>query len=161
MKKILVVVCMVLFLVSFVSVECATADRFVKNNDGTVTDTQERLMWADHDSASEMTWSQAKNYCEGYSGGGKSGWRMPTQNELAQLYGNNWRSLPWKTEDDRALLFSSGDYRSVITINGPYLWASETRGSEAAVFSVVVGGSGWASQSKSYHLRALPVRSGN
>ena len=35
MKKILVVFCLALFLVSFVSVECATAaDRFVKNSSG-------------------------------------------------------------------------------------------------------------------------------
>ena len=89
MKKILAFVCMALLLVSFVSAEHATAaDCFVKNNDGTVTDTQTGLMWADRDNGSDISWFNAENYCKGYSGGGKSGWRMPTQNELAQLHGS-------------------------------------------------------------------------
>ena len=53
MKKILVFVCLVVFLVTFVSAATA-ADRFVKNNDGTVTDTETNLMWAAKDNGSDI-----------------------------------------------------------------------------------------------------------
>ena len=139
MKKILVVVCLALLLGSFVSVECATAaDRFVNNNDGTVTDTQTKLMWADKDNGSDIGWSNAKSYCEEYSVGGKSDWRMPTLDELAQLY-------------------SSGAYGSVITKTGPLIWASELSGSDAAFFGSN-GGSRYLSHQSFALRRALPVR---
>ncbi len=142
MKRILVLVCMVLFLATLVSVEYAAADRFVNNNDGTVTDTQTGLMWADHDNGSEVNWFTAKSYCEGYSGGGKSGWRMPTTDELGQLR-------------------NSGAYGSVIKKTAEYVWASETRGSDAAYFTFFNGTRYWRSQSYSSSFsRALPVRSG-
>ena len=141
MKKILVVVCMVLFLGSIVSVEYAAADRIVKNNDGTVTDTDTGLMWADKDNGSNINWFSAKSYCEGYSGGGKSGWRMPTIDELAQLY-------------------SIRAYGPVIRRTAYVVWASETRDSDAALFDFSNGRWGWDPQSYvSTVFRALPVRS--
>ena len=146
MKKILVVVWMVLFLATFVSVERATAaDRFVNNNDGTVTDTQTGLMWADHDNGSNINWFSAKSYCEGYSGGGKSGWRMPTVDELWNLYTNKAN-------------------RSMITFTEQYVWASETRLTKfvtvAAYIDFRFGKVGEYSQSLNVDHRALPVRSG-
>ena len=47
------------------------------NGDGTVTDPDTGLMWASQ-AKNNTSWTDAKNYCEGYSGGGHSGWRMPT-----------------------------------------------------------------------------------
>ena len=143
MKRILVFVFLVFFLGTFVSAEyAAAADRFVNNKDGTVTDTQTGLMWADSDNGSDVNWYTAESYCKGYSGGGKSGWRMPTQDELAQLYGN-------------------GAYGSVIKRTGWYVWASETRGSElAALFLFNIGIREWAYQYYNSDTRAHPVRLG-
>ncbi len=142
MKRILVLVCLVLFLATLVSVEYAAADRIVNNKDGTVTDTQTGLMWADHDNGSDINWNNAKSYCQGYSGGGKSGWRMPTMSELGQLH-------------------SSGAYGSVIKKTGRFVWSSETRGSEAYGFEFNLGVKAWSPQSfASVGDRALPVRSG-
>lgn len=145
MKRILVFVCMVLFLVSFVSADyAAAADRFVNNNNGTVTDTQTGLMWADHDNGANINWPNAKIYCEGYSGGGKSGWRMPTIDELRQLY-------------------SSGAYGSVIQrskIGHLCIWSSETSGSDAATLDFGSGNRFIDPQSIYFDHRALPVRSG-
>ena len=45
-----------MFWGSFVSAEYATADRFANNKDGTVTDTQTGLMWADHDNGANINW---------------------------------------------------------------------------------------------------------
>jgi hypothetical protein len=142
MKRILVLACMILFLGTFVSVEYATAaDRIVNNKDGTVTDTKTGLMWADHDNGSNINWWGAKSYCEGYSGGGKSGWRMPTIDELRQLN-------------------SSGAYGSVIKKTSSFVWSSEIRGSDAAYFNFTLWPSGWGHQSKDGSYRTLPVRSG-
>lgn len=120
------------------------AARFVNNGNGTVTDTQTGLMWADQDNGSSINWYSADRYCEVYSGGGKSGWRMPTIDELQQLY-------------------DSGAYGSVIKRTGfGYVWSSETRGYyDAANFIFNGGGRGWCPLTGGYHNRALPVRSGN
>ena len=125
----------------------AQADRFVNNGNGTVTDTQTGLMWADKDNGANINWPNAKIYCEGYSGSGKSGWRMPTIPELQQLY-------------------SSGAYGTVITKTGyGNIWSSETRlflgRSEAAIFFFTYGDRNWIRQSYDGSTRALPVRSGN
>ena len=137
----MMLVCMVLFLGSLVSVEyMEAADRFVNKKDGTVTDTQTGLMWAAQDNGSKINWVNAKNYCEGYNGSGKSGWRMPTITELGELY-------------------SSGAYGSVIKKTGRAVWSSETQGSNAAYFSFTNGSRIWYPQSTANTRRALPVRS--
>ncbi len=118
----------------------AQAARLVNNNDGTVTDTQTGLMWADHDNGSNINWSNAKNYCEGYNGGGKSGWRLPTLDELRSL--------------------NSSAYGSVIKRTGFWFWASETKGSYAASYGFGYGARYWTHQSTNSDYRALPVRSG-
>lgn len=120
----------------------AQADRFVNNGNGTVTDTQTGLMWADKDNGSNINWSNAKSYCEGYSGGGKSGWRMPTIEDLRSLY-------------------NSGAYGSVIKKASDCVWASERDGYRAAYFLFYNGFQGWSHYSLDYYGRALPVRSGN
>lgn len=125
---------------AFVSVEhAAAADRFVNNNNGTVTDTQTGLMGADHDSGYNINWFNAESYCKGHSGGGKYGWRMPTIDELTQLC-------------------RRGAYGSVIVKSGWYVWSSETRDSKAAVFDLGSGYGDWLRKS-SGNGRALPVRS--
>ena len=144
MKRILVFVCLVLLSGTLASAEYAAADRFVNNNDGTVTDTQTGLMWADQDNGSGIHWPGARSYCEGYSKGGKSGWRMPTIAELKQLH-------------------SSGAYGSVIKKTSSFVWSSETKasleGKTAYIFNFRHGSWYWVRQSGVY--RALPVRSGN
>ncbi len=143
MKRILVLVFMLLFLGYFASEEyAAAADRFVNNKDGTVTDTQTGLMWADHDNGSNTNWDNAESICRGYSGGGKSGWRMPAIDELWQLY-------------------NSSAYGSVITKSGRWVWSSETSsyGPAATAFDFDAGGRYGYPKSEHEGMRALPVRS--
>jgi hypothetical protein len=137
------------FMGTFVFAEYAAAakeigrhGRFIAYDDGTVMDTSTNLMWAARDNGSDINWYNAKSYCESYSGGGYTGWRMPTVDELAGLYG-------------------SGNYASVIKLTGDRVWASETRtGYEAVYFQFGYGKPHWTYQG--YHIghRALPVRSG-
>ncbi|MDA8124677.1 MAG: DUF1566 domain-containing protein [Deltaproteobacteria bacterium] len=143
MKRILVLVCFALFLGSLVSVgSAAAANRFVNNNDGTVTDTQTGLLWADHDSGVDNTWYNADYFCKNYSGGGKTGWRMPSAAELLALH-------------------AGGAYGSVIKKTGDFLWASETvGGTHGYTVSFVSGEKYYVLLGNAYKTRALPVRSG-
>jgi len=120
--------------------EIKRAGRFIAYNNGTVLDTNTNLMWAARDNGNNIHWKGAKNYCENYNGGGYTDWRMPMQDELAELY-------------------ARGAHNNVINIQYKYdwVWASETRGSDAAYFNFDLGEPGWT---KGMYLRALPVRSG-
>lgn len=60
--------------------------RFIAYDNGTVWDTQTKLMWAAKDNGKDINWDDAKSYCENYRGGGYNNWRMPTLDELEELY---------------------------------------------------------------------------
>ena len=109
--------------------------RFMDSKEGVLLDTKTNLMWAVKDNGSNINWASAKSYCENYRGGGYTDWRMPTQDELAELY----------------------VAREAIT---GWVWASETRGSDAAYFFLPAGLLHWGPQSSDSSARALPVRSG-
>ena len=124
---------------------------FIAYNNGTVLDTRTNLMWAEEDNEFGINWANAKSYCKNYRRGGYTDWRMPTLDELEGLYesGN----------------YENGDKSgNVIQITGWFVWASETRGSEAAYFdfNFGLGGRNWVHQSYAGdgNYRALPVRSG-
>ncbi len=61
-------------------------DRFVDNGDGTVTDTETGLMWAQTDNMGNINWHDARLYCENIILGRYDDWRMPTISELETLY---------------------------------------------------------------------------
>ncbi len=75
---------------------CPTANRFVDNGNGTVTDTCTGLMWQ-KDTADingdgtytweqdEVTWQQALQYCESLEFAGHSDWRLPNVRELQSI----------------------------------------------------------------------------
>ncbi len=129
--------------------------RFIAYDNGTVLDTKTNLMWAAKDNGSVINWHDARNYCESYREGGYNDWRMPTQDELAGLY-----------DSSKARKTTCG-YNAGITelldLTCNWVWASETRGSEAAAFWFSVGIRYWrppVQRLQQYGYRALPVRSG-
>jgi len=95
-------------------------------------------MWAARDNGRNVNWASARNYCENYRGGGVTGWRMPTQDELAGLY-------------------ASGVHKDKIA-NISLLWAADTRGSDAAALGFGLGERLWMPQATGNLLRVLPVR---
>ena len=124
--------------------------RFIAYNNGMVLDTRTNLMWAADDNGINIDWYNAKSYCESYRGGGYTDWRMPRQDELAGLY-------------DAAKTYESNCgydvyLTALIHLSCSALWASETQGAAAAAFRFRDGERGWAPQSGSGTLRALPVR---
>ncbi len=58
---------------------------YVNNGDGTVMDSNTRLLWewAHHDT--RVTYYAAITYCDGLELGGKTDWRLPTISELFSL----------------------------------------------------------------------------
>jgi len=126
--------------------------RFIAYDNGTVLDTRTNLMWAAKDNGSDINWANAKSYCENYRGGGYSDWRMPTQDELAGLYDAGKTYKPNCGYDVHLT--------ELIRLSCTWAWASETRGSDAALFSFRTGHRYWGPQSGGDAGRALPVRSG-
>jgi len=94
-------------------------DRFIDNQDGTVTDTKTSLMWIKNgwrlDFISAATWAGAKDKCENFRHGGYGNWRLPTIEE--------WRSLIDKNNENPALV----DPNPFVNIVGhmPYWTLSE------------------------------------
>lgn len=132
--------------------------RFIAYNNGTVLDTSTNLMWAARDNGANINWKDAKNYCEGYRGGGYSDWRMPTQDELAGLYDVSKNNTPICAEgvNDKIHL------TSLITFSCLAGWTSETKETwfitTAALFLFSHGYQNWLIRTNFSGLRALPVR---
>jgi hypothetical protein len=144
---------------SIPSSEPKTEERFVENPDGTVSDTKTKLMWAAQDNGRNISWENAKSYCENYNGGGYTDWRMPTQKELAGLYD------PASEGYKPSCAFTVGGVSAgkvyltnLIRLSCWWGWASETRGSEAASYYFYPGARNWNLKSDN-STRALPVRS--
>ena len=121
---------------------------FIAYDDGTVLDERTNLMWATKDNGSDINWHNAKSYCKNYRGGGYTDWRMPTQDELANLYDKNKKNRHGYHVID------------LIEITECCPWASEIRGSGAANFDFNGGDRNWVSTVNDGGGRALPVRSG-
>ena len=141
---------LVVFLVSTIQAD----ERFIDNGDGTVTDTLTSLMWAAADNMGDITWQDAKLYCEhppiaGYK---YSDWRMPTIAELKTLHN---KGLP-KEETDCGL-----DVRinPIIRLSCAWVWASEDKAISAYAFSFRKGYQYLTLMLNKKHFRALPVRS--
>ncbi len=127
--------------------------RFIAYDNGTVFDTRTKLMWASEDKYG-VNWLDAKSYCETYRGGGYTNWRMPTKNELVDLYDKTKLSRNASGRD----VYLTGLIRLT---RSTWIWASETRGSHAAYLSfgalVPTPEPEWNPQNDS-SLSALPVR---
>jgi len=128
---------------------------FIAYDNRTVLNAESGLMWAAKDNGGDIKWTNAKSYCENYRGGGYSDWRMPTHEELAGLYDAN-KSRPGACNRSYNIHVKT----ELIDISCLTVWASDTRGSEAANFYFYNGGWSWYHQSYDYNRRALPVRSG-
>jgi len=134
--------------------ELSRQGRFIAYNDGTVLDTKTELMWAAKDNGRYINWKNAKEYCETYRGGGYNDWRMPTQDELYSLY--NVSTEGYKQDCDSG--YSNVKLTRLIHLSCCCSWASETKGSSAAVVGFLYGGRAFLHQSLSDVNRALPVR---
>jgi len=54
--------------------------------EGVYLDPETKLMWADRDNGKDLEWNEAKEYAARLSVGGYKDWRLPTIEELEELY---------------------------------------------------------------------------
>lgn len=137
MQKLLIILCLVLISGCADDVDKTQFD--ISNQ--TVLDTKSELMWAHSDNSESLTWQEAVDYCENYSGGGYDDWRMPKRSELQTLI--------------EAKIQKEGD---LINITSNLIWASETDDSKAAFCHLANRRCSWMERVISISLRALPVR---
>jgi len=135
-------------LIGFPNMAAMASERFSDNGDGTVTDIETGLMWAEKDNGVPINWPDALAYCKDYSNDGHTDWRLPTLTELATLF------------DPQSTNRRGYHITKLIDTTAQSLWASETRGFEAARFNFTYGQVFWLRQNYSGPTRVLPVRNG-
>lgn len=60
-------------------------NKFIDNNNGTITDAATGLMWQQMDSGQGMNWKEALHYAQNLSLGGYGDWRLPNAKELQSI----------------------------------------------------------------------------
>ena len=128
-------------------------ERFIDNSDGTVTDTLTNLMWASADNMGDITWHNAKIYCENppIAGYKYSNWRMPTIKELRTLYIKDGTTY----ETDCGL---NVRIHPAITLTCAWVWSSESKAISAYAFSFRKGYQYSTLMLDKKNFRSLPVR---
>jgi len=125
--------------------------RFIAFDNQTVLDTKTNLIWAAKDNGRDINWYDAKRYCQTYRGGGYTDWRMPTKDELAQLYDAR-KTQRYEAQQNPLHL------TELIRLSDCCPWSSQTRGSEAAYFDFSNGTHWWFLSPGTSINRVLPVR---
>ena len=123
-----------LLLIS-VSVSTAMADdaRWKVVKPRIVEDTFTEVQWTQRDNLGDINFNDAKAYCAGLSLEG-AGWRLPTMNELSQLYsGAQGNKVPCAGEAQ--CLAPKGFY-----LTGAWFWSSEQGNSASEAWSFALGG---------------------
>jgi len=153
--SIMAVICCLVFLWA---AEVGAENRFVDNGDGTVTDTSTGLMWAQTDSMGDITWEDAKRYCENIILSNYNNWRMPTIEELKTLFDKSLDSYETicghkaRTSSQIQLSCSNVWSSEILPVPGGYIVS-------AYVFNFSRGYQYSARMTQYRGFRALPVRS--
>lgn len=114
-------------------------------------------MWAAKDNGSNINWTDAKKYCDGYRGGGYKDWRMPTIKELETLYDSS--SKGYTIQCSGYPTFLKIHYNELLSC--PWVWVSDFDGSknaETGFFCFTDGNVYSQHQFVSRFFRTIPVR---
>jgi len=60
-------------------------NNFIDNDDGTITDLNNGLIWQKNDNGDGLIWEDALNYCENLELAGYNDWRLPNSKELQSI----------------------------------------------------------------------------
>ncbi len=150
-KKILWVVLFLALAGLYASSALFAQGRFIDNKDGTVTDTKTNLMWAKDDNQGNITWRNAKAYCEHIILSKYEDWRMPTIDELATLYDKNSKGY----ESDCGTWVK---LNPAIHLSCGWVWAKNNHAITASVFNFIKGYRYTDLMLHKRNFRALPVR---
>ena len=148
MKLIEMLFLVIILVVSVNYAASAGGERFAVATDKAVLiDSQIGLMWPLQDNGFDISWPEGKKYCDSFSLGGFSDWRMPTQEELASLY--------------RLQAADTSEYYilKAIKISACCQWAIDSRNDKVASFDFEYGNRDWGYPMSTVDARVLPVRS--
>jgi hypothetical protein len=109
-------------------------ERFSDNGDGTVTDHQHNLMWAQSDNQGNIDYQQAQRWIH-YTfpdtiPARHTGWRMPTLAELATLYLGHDASPAYEVECGQDVKITP-----LIRLTCGWVWAAENQTVTAGAFN--------------------------
>jgi hypothetical protein len=102
---------------------CDFANHLIDNGDGTVTDAKTGLMWEKQGSWNKLNMRRVKAYIDDLNRnkfGGRTGWRLPTVEELASLLESKYTERDWLYIDP---MFGKDDYGNWLRT----CWTSDTR----------------------------------
>ncbi len=154
-KRSLFLGCLFLVFTGVFGSTCAAGNRFLVLDNGTVKDQKNGLIWAAQDNGADILWSKGAPYCEKYSEGGKTDWRMPSSEELATLYGNKPKVKGQDYKDSIDVV------TTLIKITSPWVWTERrTAKNKAIAFGFNYGVSRRLYRGSMVNRRVLPVRSG-
>jgi len=146
------IICMLL-----ISAPAMAGDRFVDNGDGTVTDHQLGVMWAQTDNQGDIDWKQANlwvKYTFPYTIKAQyDDWRLPTLAELQSLYIHDKKNKGFETD--------CGQWVKIvpdIKLSCGWVWSSKTSAIQAYIFNFNRGYHYSARMVHKKAYRALPVR---
>tara|TARA_B100001245_G_C22530812_1_gene266880 strand:+ start:117 stop:542 length:426 start_codon:yes stop_codon:yes gene_type:complete len=113
--------------------------RFLKNDNGTIYDSQTSLTWMANDSRinlnKDVSWDETEKYVADINDekvGGHTDWRIPSAQEALTLFDKNKLNKDFKGGDIHLdSIFPSG--------SGNTTWTSETRGREAQIIFYING----------------------
>ena len=129
--------------------------RFVAYDDGTILDNDRGLMWAARDNGAPITWEEAKDYCSDFKAGGYTDWRMPTQDELTDLYEARVTNATPPAEGCKG----GCHLTHLIHLSCCPVWYWNGIDEVPGFFHFGVGPKDWRNQSlEAFSPRALPVR---
>lgn len=118
-------------------------ERFIVYNNGTAVDSKTGLMWATKDNGKDINWKNAQQYCQSFTAGGYTDWRLPTVEELKTLYNKD---------------FGKNHHPDFIDLTSCCAWSEASKGKKAANFGFEFGDVEWYSTYSDNDTRALPVR---
>lgn len=97
-------------------------NKFIDNNDGTISDNATGLMWAKVDSIRTMNWQSALSYAQNMQLAGHKDWRLPNAKELQSIV--DYTRAPDAT--DRSKRSAAIDPIFNISKTESYFWTSTT-----------------------------------
>lgn len=122
------------FLLAPLCFNGVSEERFVDNNDGTITDNQLQLMWAKTDNIGDINWHQANKWIRFtfpyslpilYEN-----WRLPTLEELKTLHIKNKSYAGYEAECGQRLKITPE-----IQLTCGFVWSSDQQSITARVFN--------------------------
>jgi hypothetical protein len=107
-------------------------------NDGTVGDTNAKLMWMARDNGAGLSWPDAKKYAEDSHAAGYPDWRLPTLAEISALYdkAKSRKTHCQAAVDDMGAAADEVHLTEMIHLSCVRVWTSQERAEKAGSATV-------------------------